>query len=257
MSPSSAPSWRRVFLRELARSGSVAAAAERAGIDRSSAYQLRRRNAAFAASWDRAQATARERLSPREGGELGQPCTSSREAPASAGARACRTLRLRGDETVRASRAGRPCIVRAGPGRWSTHSEEAFLTELCATANVTAAAAAAGVSTTAAYARRRKWPAFAQAWDEAKAEGYNRIELLLIHAATATLDPPEVPTGAEPPPMSYDQALHLLRLRGPAGDARSRASRYAWRAQEPDIEDIRADVLRKLAALERARERQG
>src|SRR5688572_14333359 len=58
------PVWRRAFLRELARTGSVKLAADKCGIDRTSAYQLRKTNPAFAASWDRALATARARLEP-------------------------------------------------------------------------------------------------------------------------------------------------------------------------------------------------
>lgn len=223
--------WRRVFLRELARSGNVARAAERGGVDKSSAYQLRQRNPAFAASWDRAQDAARDRLA-----RLPPPAQ-----------------RLRANETVRGSRSGRPCIARVGPGRWSSASEEAFLEELCASANVTAAAAAAGVSTTAAYARRRKWPAFAAAWAEAIAEGYARLELLMLHAATATLAPPAArPPGGAPPAMTIDQIANLLRLHR-AGQRGGAPQHYAWRAQEPPIEDVRAEVLRKLAALERAR----
>jgi len=65
MTKSTSPRWRRAFLRELARSGSVALAAERCGIDRSSAYQLRKRNPAFARSWERAQAAARASLGSR------------------------------------------------------------------------------------------------------------------------------------------------------------------------------------------------
>jgi hypothetical protein len=235
MTDPSAAAWRRVFLRELARSGNVAGAAALAGIDRSSAYQLRRRNSAFAASWDRAQEAARAACEPD------RVLRPARAAP-----------RLSARETVRASCAGRPCIVRVGPGRWSRASEAAFLATLCATANVRAAAAAAGVSAVAAYARRRKWPAFAAAWDEAKAEGYARIELLLLHAATVTLDPPAVPIVPEPPAMTCDQAMNLLKLHR-ASQHGGAPKRYAWRAQEPDIEDVRAEVLRKVAALERAR----
>src|SRR4029078_10169423 len=101
--------------------------------------------------------------------------------------------KLRGDEVIRSSKSGRPCIVRAGPGRWSAKSERAFLAELTATANVAAAARAAGVSPTASYNRRRLWPAFAEAWKDALAEGYVRIETLLIHAATVALDPEPSP----------------------------------------------------------------
>ncbi|HYD25886.1 MAG TPA: hypothetical protein VEB68_13935 [Croceibacterium sp.] len=235
------PAWRRAFLRELARSGSVARAAEKCGIDRTTPYPLRKHNPAFAASWDRALATARARLahsraieSPPQGDELRKP------------------PRLRDDEVVRASRAGRPCIVRAGPGRWSARAERAFLAELAASANVSAAARAAGVSAQAAYNRRKRWPAFAAAWAEAKAEGYERLELLLLHAATATLDPEPAVEAREAPAMTVDQALNLFKLHR-AGVQGGKPQRYGWRAQEPDIEDVRAEILRKVAAMERAR----
>lgn len=258
-STQTAPAWRRAFLRELARSGSVALAAQKCGIDRTSTYQARKKNPAFAASWDRALETARERLasdlvSPCGGRDLGQP-GGTPEAPACAGAHMVSRQgrpKLRADEIVRSSKAGRPCIVRAGPGRWSARAERAFLAELTATANVKAAARAAGVSATAAYNRRKLWPAFAEQWDAAKAEGYARIEMLLICAATATLDPePEVEV-REAPLMTVNQAMNLLKLHR-AGVHGGKPQRYGWRQQEPDIEEVRAEILRKVAAIKRAR----
>jgi len=270
-----APAWRRAFLRELARSGSVALAAEKCGIDRSSAYQVRKANPAFAASWERALSFARLRMSasaeigavprprplPRRGG--GTRADSAREGK--------RAPRLRGDEVVRASKAGRPCIVRAGPGRWCVDSEQAFLAELAASANVKAAARAAGVSAVAAYNRRRQWPAFAAAWDAARAEGWLRIELLLIHAAGATLDPepplrpfdPSTGSGLrardERPEMTVEQAMqlwfHRPGARDGAGGGRGRG--HGWRRREPDIEQVRAEILRKVAAMEKARRLRG
>jgi hypothetical protein len=255
--------WRRTFLRELGRGGSVALAAEACGIDRSSAYQLRRRNAAFARSWDRALEAARERLgagdrSPsRSRKGLGEGPTSAhaqtlpRPLPQEGGE--SKRLRLRDDQVIRSSKSGRPCIARVGPGRWSARSERAFLAELTATANVKAAARAAGVSTTAAYNRRRLWPAFAEAWREALAEGYVRIETLLIHAATATLDPEPAPEDLrEAPIMTVEQAMNLFKLHR-ASQQGGKPQRYAWRQQEPDIEEVRAEILRKVAAMERAR----
>ena len=242
-----APAWRRAFLRELARSGSVALAAAKVGIDRSSAYQVRKRNAAFAASWERALETARERLDSE---------AQVRPVGRAEGARKG-TLRLRDDEVVRASKDGKPCVVRAGKGRWSTGGERAFIEELLATANVKAAARAAGVSDVTAYNRRRRWPAFAAAWDEAKAEGYERLEMALICAATATLDPePAVearPEAFAGPEMSVDQAMKLWFHHN--GGKGGRAPRYGWRRREPDIEEVRAEILRKVAAMERARAR--
>jgi hypothetical protein len=231
-----APAWRRAFLRELARGGSVALAAGKVGIDRSSAYQARERNAAFAASWERALATARAGLAG--------------DAPAA-------LPRLRGDEVVRASKAGKPCVVRAGHGRWSVAGERAFLAALSASANVKAAARAAGVSAVAVYNRRRQWPAFAAAWDAAKAEGYVRLEMALIHAANATLDPePEVEEAGEAPEVSVAEAMNLLKLHR-ASQQGGRAQRYGWRRQAPDIEEVRAEILRRVAAIKRARGARG
>lgn len=272
-----APAWRRAFLRELGRSGSVALAAQKCGIDRTSPYQVRRKNPAFAASWDRALETARERLKPltprapaQAGASGGLALHLRHEAPARPEAGLSRAAdltasrragahkdseragpRLLPDQIVRSSKSGRPCIVRAGPGRWSVRAERAFLAELTATANVKAAARAAGVSAQAAYNRRRLWPAFAAAWAEAKAEGYERIEMLLIHAATATLDPEPEVEAREAPLMSVDQAMKLWFHR--SGQQGGKPQRYGWRLQEPDIEEVRAEILRKVAAMERAR----
>jgi hypothetical protein len=268
------PAWRRPFLRELARSGSVKLAADKCGIDHTTPYQARRKNPAFAASWERALATARERLSPcpsmppaaslriscREaaGRDLGQQ-DAAPEAPACAGAHEGSGQvrpKLRDDEIVRASKAGRPCIARPGPGRWTAGAERTFLAVLTATANVKAAARAAGVSTVAVYNRRKNWPAFAEQWRIALAEGYVRLETLLIHAATATLDPePELearPESYGAPAMTVEQAMHLFKLHR-ASQHGGKPQRYGWRRQEPDIEDVRAEILRKVAALEQAR----
>ena len=282
-----APPWRRAFLRELARSGNVAAAAEKAGIDRSSAYQVRRRNAAFAASWERAVGAFGDTLAASGGGvgageipaDVGgggpdpRPCSESRASehplPQGGGVTGAPPprrdkLRLRDDECVRASKAGRPCVVRAGPGRWSVGAERAFLAELTASANVRAAARAAGVSAVAAYNRRKLWPAFAAAWREAIDEGYARIETLLVGAATAALDPG--PEGGderalrqaqgerlfEPPEMTVEQAMKLWLHH--AGVEGGRAPRQRWRRREPDIEEVRAEILRRVAAVERARQ---
>lgn len=233
--PKPPPPWRRAFLRVLARCGSVALAAEHCGIDRTSAYQYRKRNPAFAASWDRALATARARLN---GAAPDRPAAQPRP---------------RNDLFLRSSKTGRVCVARAGPGRWSARAEAAFLTELAASANVAAAARAAGVSAQAVYQRRRLWPEFARAWRAALAEGYDRLEAHLLHAATATLDPepPDVPS--EAPAMSIDQAMNLLKLH--RAEARGGAAqRYGWRQVEPDIEEVDAEILRRVQALERGKQ---
>ena len=48
--------------------------------------------------------------------------------------------------------------------------------------------------------------------------------------------------------MTAADVLNLLRLHR-AGVRGGRPQRYAWRAQEPDIEEVRAEVLRRLAVM--------
>jgi hypothetical protein len=60
--PQASPDCVKAFLDELAESGAVAIAAERAGLHRSTLYDLRRRNKDFAARWDAALQLGLERL---------------------------------------------------------------------------------------------------------------------------------------------------------------------------------------------------
>lgn len=262
------PAWRGAFLRALARTGSVAAAAEACGIDRTSAYQLRKRNPAFAQSWARAVESAQHSLSPGDpkggGSQRGDvPGTSapSPETPASAGAPARGKVRrplLRPHETIRASKTGKLCIMRTGPGRWNAKAEALFLAELAETANVKAAARAAGVSTQAAYARRKLWPAFAEQWRAAVAECGANLETLVVCAATTTLDPEPLPERApDAERMSMDQALKVWLALNARDHAPGRRRLGGPMRREPDIEEVRQEILRKVAAIRRAKAMRG
>ena len=66
-------------------------------------------------------------------------------------------------------------IIRSTGARWSDTAEGVFLGHLAATCNVTAAAEAAGFSTTAIYTRRMKEPGFAERWEAALKQGYARL----------------------------------------------------------------------------------
>lgn len=222
-------SWRAGFLDALRRGGSVERASQAAGIDKTTAYGARRRDPAFGAAWAAALAEAREALATGDVAPLAR------------------------NEIVRASRAGRPCVMRVGPGRWSAETEALFLAVLEETANVKAAADTVGMSTTAIYARRGKWPAFAEAWAKALATGYTDVELLLIRHAKAVLSDAPRPRrrGRLKDDMTVADALNLLKLhRGSVKGGTPQ--RYGWRKVEPDIEEVRAEVLRKVAAMERA-----
>ena len=73
---------------------------------------------------------------------------------------------------------GRAGAKRSGPKRnW----QPAFLLALAETSNVSAAASAAGVQPSYPYKVKRDDNRFAQAWREALCEGYDNLELELLH----------------------------------------------------------------------------
>jgi hypothetical protein len=76
-----------------------------------------------------------------------------------------------------------PAIRRARSPRAATEKRwrPVFLAHLAQTSNVTAAAKAADVPTTRVYAERRKDPAFYRAWQVALCEGYEHLEMALLH----------------------------------------------------------------------------
>jgi len=163
------------------------------------------------------------------------------------------------NRVVRQAKNRNTKIIRTTGKRWSQAAEERFLAELAATANVRAAAEAAGFSTVAIYRRRMLWPGFASAWDEALEQGYVRIETMLVEAATDSLSRAPIDVDREAPVltgpgMTVAEAMNLLKLhrstvRGGA------AQRYDARAKAPDWDAVRASILRKIEAIERARGR--
>ena len=293
--PRTPPAWRRAFLRELARSGNAASAARACDLDPTFPYQYRRRNPAFAMSWERALAKAREAPSPRPstackagaqdklsaeqaGGDILLPGATPKDAAACPTGRLSRAAGLspiRGageqgrkarrrkpillpDETVRASKTGRCRIVRVRQGRWSAKVEAAFLAELTATANVNAAARAAGVTPQCVYMRRKLYPAFAAEWAAAVAEGFARIETLVVCAATTTLEPEPLPARAwEEPRMSMELAVKIWLTHRAGGPGARKQRLGGMPRREPDIEEVRQEILRKVAAMERAESRRG
>jgi hypothetical protein len=65
----------------------------------------------------------------------------------------------------------------AAEKRW----RRAFLATLAETSNVAASARAAKVTTARAYEARRKDPQFYREWQEALCEGYEHLEMSLLH----------------------------------------------------------------------------
>jgi hypothetical protein len=114
-----------------------------------------------------------------------------------------------------------------------------------------------GLTPASAYNHRRRWPAFAERWDAAVEEGYVRLETGLIHAAGNLFSDEEPPDALyEPGPVTAitaDHAIHLLHMH--KHQVHGIGKRPGLRAREPDIEEVRAEILRKVAAMERARGR--
>lgn len=151
---------------------------------------------------------------------------------------------------VRPAKNGKTKIIRAR-ARWSDKAEAIFLEDLAATCNVRAAAAAAGFSTTAIYRRRMHDPGFAAAWQAALEQGYARLETRLVELATASLRTIRIRGDRPPPVVSVADAMNLLKLHR-ASVRGGPPQRYDARARPPDIEKVRANILRKIAAVERA-----
>ena len=229
LSRTTPPLWRRAFLRALGQGATVRLAARHAGIGTRQPYTHRSNDPLFAKLWTEAQKRGREAL------QAGEALDLPSVAP--------RTL------TIRQSRTGRTKLVAAGEGQWNEEKERQFLDHLAATGNLDASAQVVGISRTSLYRRRRQWPAFCEAWDLAKADAVDRLELLLIETASNLLDPPKVPV-RDLIPMTFDQAMRVVE-RASDANRRGQPKRTGWRRKERDPEEIRASILHKLDVIER------
>ncbi|MBX7487498.1 hypothetical protein K3177_03125 [Qipengyuania sp. GH25] len=84
---------------------------------------------------------------------------------------------------------------------------EQFLHELAETSNVAAAAAVAGLPVNRIYRLRRTDPDFARQWYAALAEGYDNLEMELLHHLRSGETP-----GDGTPPRKFDTAIALRCL---------------------------------------------
>jgi hypothetical protein len=121
-----------------------------------------------------------------------------------------------------------------------------FLEELAATSNVSAAARAAGIHPSTAYEARRKRADFNRRWQEALCEGYDHLEMELLHRMrTGEIKPAK---DAKRGVRSFDNATAFRLLLAHRDSA---ARQRAVRSNE-DREQI---LLSINAKLERMRER--
>ncbi|MFM5953142.1 MAG: hypothetical protein ACKOPE_02415 [Novosphingobium sp.] len=142
------------------------------------------------------------------------------------------------------------CKPRAARGkavqpRYATWSK-AFLDALAHTSNVSASAKAAGVSTSTVYDTRRANPEFNRAWQRALCEGYEYLEMELLHRLRNGEVKPA--SGAKRGVRSFDNGIAFrLLLAHKETVSRQKAIR--------DNEDSEAIVQAINAKLEKIRER--
>lgn len=123
---------------------------------------------------------------------------------------------------------------------------KAFLSELAATSNVSASARNAGIATTTAYDARRANAEFNRLWQQALCEGYDHLEMELLHRLRSGEVKP--PAGAKRGTRAFDNAT-AFRLLSAHRDsaARQRAIR--------DNEDTEAIIQSINAKLDLMRDR--
>lgn len=224
------PRWRAPFLRALAQTGNVKLSADRAPVDHSHVYRLRKRDAEFAAAMEAARAEAAERL-----GDSLSPALAR-----------CTGDALRGELVLFRTRTGRPHLRAPRANGWTRAKEKAFLDALASTCVVTTAARMAGVTPSAAYQRHLHWPGFAAEWKVALKNGVQELELRLLHDASAFLENGYVGIPGNIAVKSVDDAIRVLGYH----KKQMRADRPAWNTKPVDVEAVKAQIVRQAQALD-------
>lgn len=238
----SGQAWRRGFFVRLAATGNATLAAKRAGVARTWVYRWRGEDAGFAAEWQEALDRFARRMRTRA---VRRRPVRRKDAPT-----------REGPLIARRTRGGLPQLAMARDSDWTEDKEAQFFAVLGATLNVTAASRAAGFTSKTAWARRRADAGFERRWAAVMDEGQHRLELRLMELAARDIgaladeDAGAADALAEARPPDPDLAKWLLTYR--RGGARPKGR--GWQPAEVDIEDVRAEILRKVAAIERARE---
>jgi hypothetical protein len=256
------PRWGAPFLRALEATGNVRVSARRVGVDHGTAYNHRRKDAEFAAQWERALHEAQRHLCEPSDAACGvaqdkpllrsseaiQAGSPRRSAPRDDGSGA------RADLVLRHSKRHGAQLVKAGKGRWSAKAERAFLATLGETGCIRRAARAAGFSTTTIHSRLNKYPAFAEAAQAAIGMARWDFQSMVLSAGIATFDPAAADVDEARPRVTVAEAIAFLKLT-PSAKGTGKGKRLP--IEEPSIEEVRDEVIRRIAAIRRHRDRGG
>ena len=123
-----------------------------------------------------------------------------------------------------------------------------FLDHLAQTANVAASARAAGVSSNAVYAERRRTPAFRDAWALALAEGYARLETDLLAEALPTPSGRTADGTLKARAQKHRLAIALLSTHRASVKGGAPVAAAAKPAQ-PDLATLKAQLVLKLTQM--------
>jgi len=140
----------------------------------------------------------------------------------------------------------RPRIVKARAGGWTQAKRAAFLGELAATCNVSAALRKVKMGKASVYKLRRRSAEFRSAWSEAIREAYAELEIVLLdRAINGTVKTVVRVDGRRETIREYPNgiALALMKLHSEKAEA-------ANREHDPlHIEEVRERIMRKLAVV--------
>jgi hypothetical protein len=137
------------------------------------------------------------------------------------------------------------------PAVFTKARRDAFLTKLSETANVSASARVARVTTGAVYRERRKCAAFRAAWAEALCEGYVRLESEILAEALRrpSVRTPDAVLRARTAKMRLAMALLTLHRAAVRGERREAPAQAPAPVRSPA--DIRARLEARFAEMRR------
>lgn len=148
----------------------------------------------------------------------------------------------------------KPRVVKAPKAAAGKARQEAFLGELAATCNVTLACERAKIGNTTVYRLRRRDAAFRAGWAAALAEGYSRLELMMLERAmNGVVKEVRRADGSVEMIREYSDrvALQLLRMH------KDNVEEVVAEPDEEAVEKARKRVLDKLDKLRARMEARG
>jgi hypothetical protein len=142
----------------------------------------------------------------------------------------------------------KPQMRKASAKNWTKAKEETFLNVLSETCNVTRACAAANVSVTHVYRRKKADAAFRAAWLAAIAVAYQQLELVLLERAfNGTEKIVNARAGAGTVMREYSNQLGIALLKM----HRDAASDAEFEMPDDEIEEVRERLIKKLQRMQK------